>query len=140
MPPEEWLPVSVRINDIIEVYDPVRKDWYNARWTIYQPDPKTKYAKIDISTSGDHTVIPAVTARKIIVSTIVFTVGGEVNVTLKAGGGAISGPMDFGGSNEPRGIVINMGDHGIEIGEGVAFKINLSASKQVSGFVVYSLK
>ena len=96
-------------------------------------------AAISIATAADHTIIAAVTGKKIIITSLFFTVGGDVNVTLKDGATAISGAMDFGGTSEPRGMVVNFADIAIALGSGNAFVITLSAAVQVSGTVVYYL-
>ena len=92
---------------------------------------------ISIATAADHTIIAAVSGKRIVVTSIVFTVGGDVNVTLKDGTTALSGAMDFGGTSEPRGMVVNFGDIVMRLSVGNAFIITLSAAVQVSGFVVY---
>jgi len=98
---------------------------------------KILYTAINIATAGDHTIISAVSGRKICITSIFFTVAGEVDVTLKDGTTAISGPMDFGGTSEPRGMVSNFGDVSIELTPGKAVVIPLSAAVQVSGTVCY---
>ena len=98
---------------------------------------KTLSAVINIATAASHTIIAAVSGRKIIITSFFFTAGGEVNVTLKDGTTALTGAMDFGGESEPRGIVSNFGDNAIELTPGNAFVITLSAAIQVSGLVCY---
>ena len=97
-------------------------------------------AAINIATAADHTIIAAVSGKKIVVTTLVFTVGGDVNVTLKDGTTSLSGAMDFGGTSEPRGMVVNFADIVMKLSTGNAFVITLSAAVQVSGFVVYYLE
>ena len=67
-----------------------------------------------------------------------FTVAGEVNVTLYDGAALLSGAMDFGGVNEPRGIVMGTDGKYLECDDGNDFRIALSAAVQVSGFCLYS--
>ena len=91
--------------------------------------------KIDFSSSGDHTIVPGQAGKKIKLTSMVFTVAGETNITIKAGSTAITGPMDFGGTDEPRGIVISHGYVPYEIATGSAFVINSSAAVQISGYL-----
>jgi len=68
---------------------------------------------------------------------VVLVVGGETNITYYDGDTPISGPMDFGGENEPRGMVTHHGNFPLRTSPGSPFKINSSAAEQVSGYVVY---
>ena len=101
--------------------------------------PAILKAKIDISTAADIEVIAAVATRKISISSIVFTVAGETNITLKSGATAISGAMDFGGTNEPMGMSHGMGDMPLQTVAGEAFVISNSIAVQVSGWITYFL-
>ncbi len=92
-------------------------------------------AKIDFTGTGDHTIVSGQAGKQIKVATIVFTVGGETNITIKAGATAITGPMDFGGTDEPRGIVDTHGYCAYELPAGAALVIHSSIDVQVSGYV-----
>ena len=92
-------------------------------------------AKIDFATSGDHVIVAGVAGQQIKITSLVFTVGGETNITLMDGAAEITGPMDFGGTDEPRGIVHTQGFLPYELTEGAAFGINSSNAVQVSGCV-----
>jgi len=61
---------------------------------------------------------------RIWVATIALTVSGETEITFTFGTMGLSGPMKFGGADEPRGIVIAMG--------------NSPASCGMGGFNIYS--
>ena len=98
-----------------------------------------KSASINIATAADHTIIAAVSGKKIIITSLLFTAGGDVNITLKDGTTALTGAMDFGGTSEPRGMVSNFSDCPLELTPGNAFVITLSAAIQVSGLVCYYL-
>lgn len=100
---------------------------------------KNLSAVISKATVADHTIISAVTGRKINITSFLFTVGGEVDVTLKNGTTALTGAMDFGATSEPRGIVSNFSESPIELTPGNAFVITLSHAVQVSGLVCYYL-
>ncbi|MBA7711605.1 hypothetical protein ES703_120571 [subsurface metagenome] len=66
-----------------------------------------------------------------------FTVAGEVNVLLKSGATAKSGAMDFGGTDEPRGMVAPHGPGPFVCDTAEDFVINLSAAIQVSGYCTF---
>ena len=92
---------------------------------------------INIATATTHDIIAAVSDVKHKITTIVFTVGGDVNVTLRDDDGVFTGAMDFGGTNEPRGFVSNHGQIPMCCGTNKKFQITLSAAVQVSGYVLY---
>ncbi|TKJ24798.1 MAG: hypothetical protein CEE41_05155 [Hadesarchaea archaeon B3_Hades] len=92
-------------------------------------------AIIDFATSGDHTIVSGVAGQKIKITSLVFTVAGETNITLMDGAVAFTGPMDFGGENEPRGMVDTQGFLPYELSEEQPFVINSSAAVQISGYV-----
>ena len=94
-------------------------------------------AKIDIATAATHEIIAGTTGKKIHIHNMIFTVAGEVNVTLLTGDTDISGAMDFGGESEPRGMVGTLGLAPLICDSGEAFNITLSAAVQVSGFAIY---
>lgn len=102
--------------------------------------PTVLKAVIDIATAVTHTVVAAVAGKKIKVCNLMFTVGGEVNITLKSDTDALSGALDFGGTDEPRGMTHHLGDYPLETATGKAFKITLSAAVQVSGYITYILE
>jgi len=74
------------------------------------------------------------------ISTIVLTVSGECDITFSFGIAGSSGPMNFGGDDEPRGMVIAMGNSPAPCGGG-SFMITASSTEAVSigGFVSYYL-
>lgn len=94
-------------------------------------------AVIDFATAATHEIVAAVTGKKIKIVNIMFTVAGETNLTFKSGTTAMSGAMDFGGTDEPRGMVHHFGDFPLETTSGEAFQITSSGAVQVSGYVTY---
>lgn len=92
---------------------------------------------INIATAADHTIISGSAGTQIKVVSILFTVQGEVDITLKSGSTAKSGPMDFGGDSEPTGIVACHGPGPFVCDTAEDFVINLSAAVQVSGYCTY---
>lgn len=97
-------------------------------------------AKIDFATAATHEVIAAVATRKICITSMAFTVGGTTNLTLKSGSTAKSGAMDFGGTNEPRGLTHGLGEDQLEMAVGEAFNMTSSGAVQVGGYVTYHLE
>lgn len=94
-------------------------------------------AAINISTLGDNTIIAGSPGTKIKIVTILFTAAGDVDITFQSGTTPLSGPMDFGGTNEPMGIVACHGPGPLPCALGEDFVINLSAAIQLSGYCTY---
>jgi len=128
-------PLQVETRDRALIYNSVLDEWFEGWQTVFRPSALA--ASINIATAATHSIISGVAGKKIRIVSLFFTVAGEVNITLFDGGTAISGPMDFGGASEPRGIVIPFPYSPLELSAGNAFKINLSLAVQVSGMVCY---
>ncbi|GAH61720.1 unnamed protein product, partial [marine sediment metagenome] len=94
-------------------------------------------AAIDESTAATHEIIAAVVGKKIRIVNLMLTVAGETNITLQSDANVLSGPLDFGGTDEPRGMVHHFGDAPLDTVEGEAFKITSSGAVQLSGYVTY---
>lgn len=92
---------------------------------------------INFNTAATHEIVAAVTARKIKIVNLMFTVAGETNITLQSDANVLSGALDFGGTDEPRGMAQHFGDAPLATVEGEAFKITSSGAVQVSGYVTY---
>lgn len=101
--------------------------------------PAIRKAKIDIATADDHEIIEAVAGKKISIANIALTVGGETTLTFKSGTTAISGAMNFGGTDEPRGMTHGLGEYPLQTTIGEAFVLSISLGVQVSGYVTYYL-
>ena len=94
-------------------------------------------AVINFATAATHDIIAAVAGKKHKITDIVFTVGGDVDVTLRDDDGVFTGAMQLGGTNEPRGFVSNHGQIPMCCGTNKKFQITLTAAVQVSGYVLY---
>lgn len=94
-------------------------------------------AAISDSDGGNVLAITANATKKHKITTILLTVAGQTNIQLLRGATPLSGPMDFGGTDEPRGMVSNHGDYPLETAVNEAFNITSSAAVQVSGYVIY---
>ena len=102
--------------------------------------PTIYKANINTAAAEDSTIVAAVADRKIQLRSYVLTVAGETNLTWKSGAVAISGAMDLGGTNEPRGVSAYLGDFPLETAAGAALVLANSAAVQVSGYVTYTLE
>lgn len=93
--------------------------------------------KINISEAGLYHVIDKTPGYRSYVTTIVLTVSGETNIIFGMGVFGESGAMDFGGTNEPMGIVIAMGNSPLPCGDG-GFTIDSDGvGVRVRGFISY---
>ena len=131
-------PTPVEIADTILIYNAAGNTWSKGFWNLFRKEGAYKYAAINFSTAITSTIIAAVAGKRTYLSSLFFTVGGLTDITLYDGATPISGPMDFGGSAEPRGMVIPLGSFPIELGNGNYFGIKSSSAVQVSGTVVYT--
>lgn len=98
-------------------------------------------AKIDISSSGDNTIIDAQgTGTQIAIDHINFIVSVAVGATFKTGSTSISGVYPF---DTKQALALDntmQSEKGvITCGSNEAFVINLDGSVQVSGFVRYRI-
>jgi len=125
--------------DSLYVFDQENDEWVGGWWNIFSIPGKDLSKAINIATAATHEIIPAAAGKRIRITSLMLTVGGEVNITLYNGAVALSGAMDFGAASEPRGMVSNFGNRAMELSASSSFKILLSAAVQVSGFVCYHL-
>jgi len=82
-------------------------------------------------------VIELVEGKKLCLVNIVFTVDAEADIYLNSDDHHMSGAMDFGAANEPRGFVSNHGMFPLKTVAGEAFKIESDTVAWIKGFVVY---
>lgn len=95
------------------------------------------HAKIDIATTATHDIIAGVPGKSHRITAIMFTVGGEVNITLRDETGPFTGAMNFGAATEPNGMTHNHELIPLVCTVGEAFQITLSTDIQVSGYCTY---
>jgi len=93
-----------------------------------------KVASINISTSGDNTIISAETGKRHYILKLVIIAEGAVDIILKHGATAWTGPMKFA---DLTGLTLDLDNCPLITGENEAFIINLSAAVTVTGFVMY---
>lgn len=105
---------------------------------IQRGDP-VLYAVIDDASSGDNTVIAAVSGKKIRVHSLFLVTAGAVNVTFETstGGPALTGAMNFAANG---GIVLPHNPTGwFETDSGELLNFILSGATSVAGGLTYTL-
>lgn len=75
-------------------------------------------AKIDFTAPGSQTLATVTGKLRLYVSVIVITVTGETIITVSFGTAGSSGPIYLGGTDQPRGFVIAMGNSPAPCGQG----------------------
>ena len=94
-------------------------------------------AAIDHGASGANVIITGSAGTKIKVVFIMFTVFAEVDVTFMSNSTPLSGEMDFGGTDEPRGMVAPMGIGPLVCETAEDFVIDLSGAIHIDGYCTY---
>lgn len=105
---------------------------------IVQNERESKTAvsvAIAFSDGVDEIIVAGVEGVTIQLTSIMLTVDGETDLIFKDGVADLTGPMDFGGADEPRGMVYTTGFLPWTITEGRSFIIESSNAVQVSGFI-----
>lgn len=98
-------------------------------------------APINCQAPGSQTIVSGHTTAKTYIHSIFLIVSGDTTITLNFGSYATSGPMNFGGTDEPRGISIPMGEAPASCGRGglgITATGNILEPKIVGGFAVFS--
>lgn len=94
-----------------------------------------------INTTGTQTIVLGQGELYLYISMITFTCNDEGDITFNAGGNSISGPMSFGGADEPRGAVIDHSRSPIMLEPGISFGITVTPAPAktptVAGYVIY---
>lgn len=96
-----------------------------------------KFAVIDAATSGDNTLLAAVTSKKIRVVSLFIVAAGAVNVRFESGtgGAALTGQMNLAANG---GFVLPFNPVGwFESASGVLLNLELSAAVSVDGSLGY---
>jgi len=97
-------------------------------------------AAISLSVAGTQVVVGTPGRFTLFIASIVLVVSGETNIAFGFGVFGSSGSFNLGGTDEPRGMVIAMGDSPAPCGQG-GFSITSSgATTYVGGFVTYYLE
>ena len=105
-----------------------------------RPAEGIKRAVISAATSGNNTLVAAVTGKKICVLGMLLVATADVDVRLESGadGTALTGVMEMAAAGN--GFVLPMstvGYHWVETAAGSLLNLELSGAVQVSGLLVY---
>jgi len=104
---------------------------------IEGPAHTEQRAIISFATIATHDITLAAPTGSYHITSIMFTVDGDVGIILRDESGLITGPMSFGGTNEPRGMAHNFGQIPLKCAAGKKFQMTLDAIIQVSGVVTF---
>lgn len=109
--------------------------------TDFQTNPfliAAKFAKIDADTSGNNTIVTAVTGKKIRVHALFMVAAGAVNARFESGtnGTALTGQMNLTTNS---GFVLDYNPLGwFETTAAVLLNLELSGATSVDGSLTYS--
>jgi hypothetical protein len=92
---------------------------------------------INLPGPGSQQLVSPHPGTRIYVATIALTVTDETNITFYFGTTGYGGPMKFGASGSPKGIVIAMGNSPAACGSGPFSIISDGPDAAVGGFVTY---
>ena len=96
-----------------------------------------KSVAISENTAANNDIITAVPGKKICIVNLALTIAAEADIYFNSDANHLTGAMDFGAANEPRGIVTNNGNFPLKTNTGEAFKIESDTVAQISGFAIY---
>lgn len=96
-----------------------------------------KFVAIDAASSGDNTILAAVSAKKIRVLQVILVAAGDVNVRFESGaaGTALTGQMNLTTNSGFEASFCPVGH--FETGSNVLLNLELSAAVSVDGWLVY---
>ena len=111
----------------------------------YVFDQDFKRAAVSGATSGNNTLVAAVSGKKIKVLGLVLVVDSTVAVRLESGasGTALTGVMTITVTDDNPVVVLPMttpGSHWVETAAGALLNMELGGAVQVSGCIVYYLE
>jgi hypothetical protein len=101
--------------------------------------PTLSRLPINISNSGDNTIVAAVAAQKVKVLGLLVVASGDVNLTIKSGAGtSLSGAIPLAAKGNGFVLPVSLvGYHLLETAAGAALVFNLSGAIAVTGAIVY---
>ena len=95
-----------------------------------------KRSKITAASSGDNTLVSAVSGKKIVIMSILVVLGSaETTLIFKSGSTDLTGSMVFSDNSGPNLGYSPMGH--LETASGEAFILNLSGANTTGGFLTY---
>jgi hypothetical protein len=129
------LPADILIKDRGSIYNAITDTWLAGFQAIFRPSAIS--LPINLAGIASHVVIIGKQGLSIKIVSLFFTVSGATNVTFWAGAVPLTGPMDFGDSGEPKGIVIPFPFSPLELDAGAGFIIQSSTAVRISGAVCF---
>ena len=107
----------------------------------YLPDTDILRAAVSAASSGDNTLVAAVSGKKIKVLSLVLVAASAVTVRLEsgAGGTALTGVMSLVANGDLKVVfpITEPGYHWVETAAGALLNLELGGAVQVSGCIVY---
>lgn len=97
------------------------------------------YAAISASSSGDNTIVAAVSGRRIYVHNYLLIATADVIVTWKSGATSISGPMSIAAQGGVSADGVGPSNTWLRTAAGEALILSLSGAFQVSGHIQYTV-
>ena len=131
----------LKANTIIE---PIRKPVVSLPQPIITPSDqplwwqKERVAAISLGASGTQQIIPQRTGYTHFVTAIIISVTDETDIFFSFGSSGATGSLSLGGTDEPRAMVISMGDSPTPIGPGPLLITSSGTDASVGGWVVYT--
>lgn len=105
------------------------------------PDTDILRASVSAASSGDNTLVAAVTGKKIKVLSLVLVAASAVTVALESGasGTALTGDMSLVANGDLKVVfpLAEVGYHWVETAAGALLNLELGGAVQVSGMLVY---
>ncbi len=92
------------------------------------------------SYNGGVELIAANATKKIKITNIFLVVSGAVSLKFQRGATDLTGAMEFGDTDEPRGMVVPLGSSPMETAINENFKINANAADNIMGYCNYYLE
>ena len=139
--PRTKVPPHISINAVGDVYDAGTATWDYGYQSVFRLS--AHHAAINIFSAGNKLIIPGEEGKSIRIVSIFLVVGDLISpdttavISLFDGAAAITGPMNFAGDGQPRGIVIPFPYSPLGLAIGNEFSITVSTLIQVSGSVCY---
>lgn len=107
---------------------------------LLHPGAEVKHATISAASSGDNTVVAAVSGKRILVLQVKLIADSAVDARFEdgAGGTELAGPAKLGTSSDSGGYVLNFSPVGwFKTSANTLLNLELSAAVQVSGVIAY---
>ena len=102
--------------------------------SVLEANGAVRFAKVDVNSLGDNTIIAAVAGKKLRLLGVVLVAAGIVTVKIKSDSTDLTGPMDMAAN----GTLESHTAWGLlETSAGEALVLNLSSAAEVAGCLQY---